>query len=116
MRFPPPRGASRCRFRLPSGLLDGEGRSLPLQLTGEVAAAEGETRVLLMEEERQSFTFSGLAERPIPSVLRNFSAPVRLRMQRSREELAFLMAHDSDPFNRWDAGQRLVTNLLFGVV
>jgi len=47
--------------------------------------------------------------------LRGFSAPVRLRMSRSAEDLAFLMAHDADPFNRWDAGQELATRLLLGI-
>ena len=49
---------------------------------------------------------------PVPSVLRGFSAPVRLEMERSREDLAFLLANDSDAFNRWDAGQTLYTEVL----
>ena len=56
--------------------------------------------------------FEDVRERPVPSVLRGFSAPVRLRMERSREELAFLLGCDSDPFNRWDAGQELAQELL----
>ncbi|QDT11814.1 aminopeptidase N [Planctomycetes bacterium K23_9] len=68
--------------------------------------------VLLLETESADFQFEGLDRQPIASVLRDFSAPVRLRMQRSDDELAFLMAHDTDAFNRWDAGQTLATGML----
>ena len=63
-------------------------------------------------EEEQSFTFVGLPAEPVPSLLRGFSAPVRLEIDLGEEELAFLLAHDSDPFNRWEAGQQLATRLL----
>ncbi|MEQ9259251.1 MAG: aminopeptidase N [Roseovarius sp.] len=66
-----------------------------------------ETTMLEMTETRQSFTFDGLSTRPIPSILRDFSAPVILERETSREERAFLMAHDTDPFNRWEAGRSL---------
>ena len=58
------------------------------------------SHVLLLETESDTFTFNGLSKKPIASVLRGFSVPVRLRMQRSCAELAFLMAHDTDSFNR----------------
>ncbi|MFC3125143.1 aminopeptidase N [Pseudoroseomonas globiformis] len=61
--------------------------------------------VLLLEEAEQDFTFDGLASRPVPSLLRGFSAPVRLSGL-SLEQLGFLAAHDSDPFVRWDSGQQ----------
>ncbi len=70
------------------------------------------SRVLQLETESETFTFSGLSAKPIASVLRGFSAPVRLRMDRSDAELAFLMAHDTDALNRWDAGQTLAAKLL----
>ncbi|MBC3911655.1 aminopeptidase N C-terminal domain-containing protein, partial [Undibacterium umbellatum] len=49
---------------------------------------------------------------PVASLLRNFSAPVVLNISYSDEELGLLLAHDSDPFNRWEAGQRLATRRL----
>jgi aminopeptidase N len=93
------------------GLLAPDGRDLPLRLAGEPAAA-GTTRVLELREREQTFVFADVADPPVPSLLRGFSAPVRVRMQRPRAELAFLMAHDSDAFNRWDAGQSLAAELL----
>ncbi|TNJ42680.1 aminopeptidase N [Phaeobacter sp. B1627] len=65
------------------------------------------TTVLEMTEAEQSFAFEGLSARPVPSILRDFSAPVILERDTSAEERAFLLAHDSDPFNRWDAGREL---------
>ena len=55
-------------------------------------------------------------ERPVPSIARGFSAPIKLEMERSREDLAFLMAHDSDPFNRWEAGQTFAKDVLLELV
>ncbi len=66
-----------------------------------------ETRVLEMTQARQSFSFDDLAARPVPSILRGFSAPVIVERQTSTAEQAFLLAHDSDPFNRWEAGRAL---------
>ena len=94
------------------GLLAANGQELPLLLKGEEASTSQTSRVLLLEQAKKEFTFTGLTEKPTPSVLRNFSAPVRLQMKRSQEELAFLMAHDSDDFNRWDAGQTLASQLI----
>ncbi|KFE33762.1 aminopeptidase N [Thioclava atlantica] len=68
--------------------------------------------VLEMTEARQSFTFEGLGARPVPSILRGFSAPVRLERDVSARELAFLLAHDTDPFNRWEAGRQLAQDAL----
>ena len=94
------------------GLLDKNGDDLPLQLADEDTANGSTTRVLRLDTADASFTFTGLTEKPTPSVLRGFSAPVRLRMERSHEQLAFLMAHDSDSFNRWESGQDLATHFL----
>jgi aminopeptidase N len=68
--------------------------------------------VLELTESEQTFNFTGLSQAPIPSLLRGFSAPVRLKMERSHEELAFLMGRDSDSFSRWDAGQQLALDRL----
>jgi aminopeptidase N len=94
------------------GLLGEGGRDLPLQLEGEAAPWPESTRVLQLEGAEQVFEFVGLDEAPVASLLRGYSAPVRLKMERSREALAFLMGNDSDSFNRWDAGQELATLLL----
>jgi aminopeptidase N len=93
------------------GLLGPDGADVPLRLEGE--AQDGPTtRVLLLDEAERRFVFTGLEASPVPSLLRGFSAPVKLRVARDREELAFLMAHDSDPVSRWDAGQALAQELL----
>ena len=65
------------------------------------------TTVLEMTQAEQSFTFDGLAARPVPSILRDFSAPVVLHRDVPNAEHAFLLAHDTDPFNRWQAGRAL---------
>jgi len=88
------------------GLLSSFGEEYPLQLEGEDSPA-GSSRVLILEEEQQTYTFIHIPERPVPSLLRDFSAPVKLNFDYTNEELAVLMAHDSDPFQRWEAAQRL---------
>ncbi|MCK9380520.1 MAG: aminopeptidase N [Sulfuritalea sp.] len=70
------------------------------------------TGVLSLTETTQSFIFENIPAVPVASLLRNFSAPVHLDFEQSDAELAHLMAHDSDPFNRWEAGQRLATRVL----
>ena len=70
------------------------------------------TRVLEMTRERQSFTFEGLGARPVPSILRGFSAPVIVQRDTDAAERAFLLAHDTDPFNRWEAGRDLARESL----
>ncbi|QEA40447.1 aminopeptidase N [Pistricoccus aurantiacus] len=80
------------------------GEDLTLTLEGETL---GRDAVIHLREEEQSFLFTEVAEAPTPSLLRGFSAPVKLYYPYERNELAFLLAEDSDGFNRWDAGQRL---------
>jgi aminopeptidase N len=70
------------------------------------------TIMLEMTRAEQSFRFEGLAARPVPSILRGFSAPVVLDRQAPAEERAFLLAHDTDPFNRWEAGRTLAKEVL----
>lgn len=64
-----------------------------------------ETTVLNLQQSEQSFTFDNIGAKPVPSILRNFSAPVKLSTDLSDDDLKFLMVHDSDGFNRWEAGQ-----------
>ncbi|MBB83695.1 MAG: aminopeptidase N, partial [Deltaproteobacteria bacterium] len=93
------------------GLLAADGSSLPVVLAGESGGTETE-RVLELTEAEQTFVFAGLSEEPVPSLLRGFSAPVKLEMERSKAAFGVQMAHDEDPFNRWDAGQQLALELL----
>ncbi|WP_448682041.1 aminopeptidase N [Pseudomonas nicosulfuronedens] len=93
------------------GLIDKLGNALPLRLKGE-EHAHGSDRVLQVTEAEQSFTFVGLAEKPLPSLLRGFSAPVKLSFPYDRDQLMFLMQHDEDGFNRWEAGQQLSVQVL----
>ncbi len=114
---PTPGQATKLPFHIPVeiGLLAPDGADCPLQLAGE-AAAMGTSRVLECKDEVQSFQFINIAHPPVPSLLRQFSAPVKLNYPYSSEELAFLMAHDSDPFNRWNANQQLALLLLHGLI
>uniref|UniRef100_UPI0035B32B33 aminopeptidase N n=1 Tax=Paenirhodobacter enshiensis TaxID=1105367 RepID=UPI0035B32B33 len=73
------------------------------------------TQVLEMTEAEQSFHFEGLGAKPVPSILRGFSAPVVLERETSAEERAFLLAHDSDAFNRWEAGSALARDTLIAM-
>lgn len=97
------------------GLLDSRGQSLPLNLGADEQNGPKE-RVLELTESVHRFEFHGLAERPVPSLLRDFSAPVRVQYPWSREQLLFLMSHDPDGFNRWDAGQRLAVDVIQSLV
>jgi aminopeptidase N len=74
------------------------------------------TTVLELTESQQSFQFEGLASKPVPSLLRGFSAPVILKHDQSPEARAFLLAHDTDPFNKWEAGRNLASDLLCDMV
>jgi len=74
------------------------------------------TTVLEMTEASQSFTFDGLSAKPVPSILRHFSAPVIVQRKSSAQERAFLLAHDTDPFNKWEAGRTLAKDVLIGMI
>ncbi len=108
--------AGPLRIPVRFGLLGPDGSDLALDIAEGRARQREDGCVLELSECEQRFVFAGVSERPVPSVLRDFSAPVRLRMKREREDLAFLMAHDSDSFSRWDAGQTLATSLLLSLV
>ncbi len=100
----------------------GQPNKVPLVIPVAVGllGANGEevvpTQVLELTQAEQSFSFSGLGSRPIPSILRDFSAPVILEREQSSEEQAFLLAHDTDPFNKWEAGQMLARDVLLGMI
>ncbi len=94
------------------GLLDAEGRELPL--VREDGAAD--PSLVELRDPEQTLVFLEVAEEPVPSLLRGFSAPVKLRFDYSDAQLHFLMAHDSDGFNRWDAAQLLAQRMILGLV
>jgi aminopeptidase N len=101
------------------GLLGSNGRDLPIHLEGESPDQAKATQVLELRDSEQRFRFAGVhmpeGMDPVPSLLRNFSAPVKILMKRSKEELAFAMANDADAFNRWDAGQNLAQQVILGI-
>ena len=93
------------------GLLGADGRDLPLHVDG--VAANGATSVVLeLTEAAQTFRFTQVGEAPVPSLLRDFSAPVVLEYDYTDDQLLHLFRHDSDPVNRWEAGQRLAMERL----
>jgi aminopeptidase N len=95
------------------GLLDAAGEPLPLE--GEGAPA-GTARVLELTEAEHRFTFPDVADRPVPSLLRGFSAPVILQSDADEADRRFLMAHDPDPFVRWESGQSYALQLMLALV
>ena len=113
----PSDGAAQLPLPIPIrlGLLDRAGHALPLVTLGP-APLTPESGVYLLTQAQQSVTFTGLARVPVPSLLRGFSAPVTLTFDYPAADLALLMAHDSDAFNRWEAGQRLALQSLLGAI
>jgi len=85
---------------------------LPTRLEGEAAKVTG-TRVLPLAEARQSFRFVDVGSPPVPSLLRRFSAPAKLKGV-GLDRLKFLAVHDTEPFARWEAGQQVATHVLLG--
>ncbi|SDK71387.1 aminopeptidase N [Microbulbifer yueqingensis] len=100
---PSPGQVEKEPFHIPLkiALLDSAGKNLPLDTSG---ATE---QVLEVTEAEQTFRFEGVSEKPLPSISRGFSSPVKVRYGYSKEQLLFLMRFESDDFNRWDACQRL---------
>jgi len=88
------------------GLIDAQGRDLELRPVGAEAPL-GTTLTHVLTEACETLTFLDVAEPPVPSLLRGFSAPVRLEVEASDADLRLQLEHDSDAFNRWEAGQRL---------
>ncbi len=88
------------------GLLDKAGKNLLAKTT----------EVLILKEKEQTFSFPNMPYQPVLSLLREFSAPVKVRAETTDEQLAFLLAHDTDDFNKWDAGQKLTERLIWKLV
>lgn len=96
------------------GLLAEDGLELAVHIKGQEDT--GLENVLELKESSQQICLTGLDEKPVISILRGFSAPVKLSMDQSTEELAFLLSYDSDPFNRWEAGQQLASRIILELV
>ncbi len=94
------------------GLLDQQGKALPIRVDG----ATVDTVLLELLDEKHTWEFHDIPERPVPSLLRNFSAPVIVEYERPDSELTLLAQHDSDPLARWEAVQELATRQLLSLV
>ena len=121
--LPTPGQSEKAPFHLPLaiGLLGDQGQDLVFSCENvEPAYIEQQaglfTMVVSMTAEEQVFELSNVAEAPVPSLLRRFSAPVKLEFAYSRDELMFLMSHDNDGFNRWEASQRLAVDVIIELV
>lgn len=106
--MPTPGQAAKEPFVIPVslGLLSPEGQQLPLQLAHWTQPEAG-SRTFVLTQASETFTFVNLDSAPVPSLLRGFSAPVVLECHYTDAQLLTLLASDPDPFNRWEAGQRL---------
>ena len=110
-----PGQSSKKPFFIPMrmGLLNQQGNEIPL-VTEKDKINSGKVfdQIITITEQEQEVVFYGVESKPIPSLLRNFSAPVRLKYLYTQEELYFLMVHDTDGFNRWNAAQSLATEVI----
>ena len=117
-----PGQAEKQAFHMPVsiGLLGQDGQDLTFDTSAadvaNVLTDDQFTVVLNLREQEQTFEFTSVSEKPVVSLLRGFSAPVKLKFDTNRDELLFLMQHDSDGFNRWEAGQRLSVAVIQDVI
>ena len=95
------------------GLIGANGQDIPLHLTNGREVPDG---VLEMTKRKERWTFRDVPSRPVASLLRGFSAPVNLTVNHSERQIEFLMTHDSDEFNRWQATQDYAMRILIGAV
>lgn len=117
---PTPECQHKLPFHIPLALgLLGSAGDLPLTIKGQkrdFETADNTHTVLELTEAEHTFVFEGVQEKPVPSLLRDFSAPVKLHYAYSREDLMLLMSRDSDGFNRWDASQQLALQVIGDVI
>jgi aminopeptidase N len=98
------------------GLLNKDGHDIELQLQGE-EKSQGTTRTLELTQAEQTFTFVNVAEKPVPSLLRNFSAPVKITQSPvTDDDLKFLLKHDSDGVNRWFAARNIAKQAILSLI
>ncbi|MBL4895113.1 MAG: aminopeptidase N, partial [Emcibacter sp.] len=99
------------------GLIGPDGQDFPLQLDGENAPMDQKgTRLLDLRDAEQIYTFVSITEKVVPSLLRGLSAPVKMKSDLTQADRLFLLAHDSDSFNRWEAGQDIAADIIMGLV
>lgn len=106
------------------GLLDSTGKDIPLSSIYHDGALQSvssndqsvSTTILRVTKKEEEFVFTDIFERPVPSLLRGYSAPIRLESDLTDDDLIFLLANDSDEFNRWEAGQILARKLMLSLV
>ncbi|MEJ8851114.1 aminopeptidase N [Variovorax rhizosphaerae] len=98
------------------GLLSQDGHELPLHPEGDEDAATVRSHTLVLTQQHESITFNNIDSEPVPSILRGFSAPVVLDFDYTDAQLLTLLANDLDPFNRWEAGQRLAMRRAIGAI
>ncbi|MEO5366506.1 MAG: DUF3458 domain-containing protein, partial [Magnetococcus sp. WYHC-3] len=109
-----PRTLSPLPIPVSMGLLARDGQACALHCP-ELPGPVGTQAVLMLDTWEHTWSFSGLDSAPVPSLLRDFSAPVRLEIPLDEADLALLWAHDDNLFNRWEAGQRLGLGLLIAM-
>ncbi len=109
-----PDGDEPLHIPVALGLIGPKGVDLPLTLAGE-ATAGTTTRLFELKDTTTTLVFEGIDVEPVPSLLRGFSAPVILELAEDDARLAYRMAHDSDPFNRWDAAQRFMVGVVLAM-
>lgn len=90
-----------------------DGKEIPMQIEREPIETE---KVLQINSPVQTFLFKNVTSRPVPSLLRNFTAPVKVNYAYSDADLMFLFKHDTDPFNRWEAGQKYAVRTILNLV
>jgi len=112
---PTPRQPAKQPLHIPIqlGLLAADGSVADICLDDHAPCKE---ILIELKEQQQTFVFEKLEERPVVSLLRGFSAPVNVKMQQSLEELAFLLSHDTDTFNRWEAAHKMSSQIIFGLM
>ncbi len=116
---PTPEQPTKEPFHIPLavGLLDEMGNDIPLQLKSSKSGNPVQTAVLDLKNPKHEFVFENISSKmPRLSINRNFSAPVTLTSNQTPADQAFIVAHDSDPFNRWAVSQEYSTNIILGVV
>ncbi|MDP6968359.1 MAG: aminopeptidase N [Gammaproteobacteria bacterium] len=113
---PTPEAEHKLPFLIPlrMALLDAQGQALKPHWPAQacVLSSDANEAVIAMTAEQQTFCFTGVSSRPVPSLLRGFSAPIKLDYPYSKQQLLFLAQHDDDGFNRWEAVQRLLLQAL----
>ena len=111
---PTPNQAQKAPLHIPVkiGLLAADGSVQTIHFQGQ----SSNELILNLTEAEQTFSFEKLPQQPVLSILRGFSAPVNLKFERSLDELAFLLQHDSDTFTRWESGQQLACQVIFKLI